>query len=87
MLGPIRIKLSEIAADARALAALTGVPIIEAIGNAVEAQLDVERAKGSANMSKRRIEAEWALAELRLLPVVGPELSDRDFYNAEGLPK
>jgi hypothetical protein len=66
---------------------LTGVPIIEAIGNALKSQLAVERAKVSRSRSTRRIEAERVLAEIRRLPVVGPELSDLDFYNSEGFPK
>ena len=87
MPGPIQIKRSDVAGDVRTLAALTGVSITNAIGNAVKAQLAIERVKGKAKLSRRRKEAERALAELRRLPVVGPKLSDSDLYDAEGLPK
>jgi len=84
---PIQIRRPDVAEDARALAELTGVSITEAIGNAVRAQLAIERVKASATLPKRRAAAEWGLAELRRLPVVGRRLSDDDLYNAEGLPK
>lgn len=87
MQGPIQIRRPEVVEDARALAALTRVSITEAVGNAIKAQLAIERVKANARLSKRRIHAERALAELRRLPVIGPDLSDRDLYDSEGLPK
>lgn len=86
MPGAIQIKRPEVAEDVRALAALTGVSITDAIGNAVKAQLAIARVKSSARLSKRRNESERALAALRRLPVVGPILSDDDLYDAGGLP-
>lgn len=87
MPGPIQIKRSDVAEDARTLAAMTGVSITDAIGKAVKAQLAIERVNASAKLSRRRIRTERTLAELRRLPVLGPELSDRDLYDAGGLPK
>jgi hypothetical protein len=87
MPGPIQIKRPDVAEDIRALAALTGISITDAIANAVKAQLAIERVKASAKLSKRREEAERALSELRRLPVMGPELSDADLYDGDGMPK
>lgn len=84
---PIQIKRPDVVEDARALAVLTSVSITEAVGNAVKAQLAIERVRASAKLSKRRIRAERALAEFRRLPVVGPELSDSDLYDSDGLPR
>jgi hypothetical protein len=78
---------SDVAEDIRALAALAGVSITDAVAQVVKAQLAIERVKASVKLSKRHSQAERALSELRRLPVVGPELSDRDLYDAEGLPK
>ena len=87
MTRPIQVKRPEVAEDARELAALTGVSLTEAIAKAVRAQLAIERAKANNIRSKRRVKAERTLAELRRLPVVGPQLTDDDLYGADGLPK
>jgi hypothetical protein len=87
MPSPIQIKRPEVASDIRALAALTGCSITDAIANAVRSQLAIERVKADANLSKRRKEAEKALADLRRLPVKGRTLTDEDLYDADGLPR
>jgi hypothetical protein len=87
MPGPIQIKRQDVTDDIRALADLTGVSITDAIQVAVRGQLAIERVKANTKLSKRRLQAEKALAELRRLPVVGPMLTDDDLYDAEGLPK
>jgi hypothetical protein len=84
---PIQIRRPDVTADARRLAELTGVSITDAIANALRGQLAIERVKGDAKLAKRREEAEMALAELRRLPVTGPDISDEDLYDTHGLPK
>ena len=84
---PIQIKRPDVTDAVRALAALTGVSITDAIGNAVRGQLAIERVKSDAKLMLRRKAAEAALAELRSLPVIGPELTDDDLYDSQGLPK
>ena len=71
----------------RELATLTKSSITDAIANTVRSQLAIERVKANAQLTKKRKAAELALAELRSLPVVGPDLSNKDIYNSEGLPK
>ena len=83
----IQIKKSEVTEEARALAALTGVSITDAIGIAVKRQLEIERAKAAVKLAKRRKDVEKLLAEIRRLPVVGPILTDDDLYDENGLPK
>ena len=87
MPGPIQIKRQDVTDDIRALADLTGVSITDAIQTAVRSQLAIERVKSNSKLSKRRLQSEKMLAELRRLPVVGPVLTDADLYDAEGLPK
>jgi hypothetical protein len=84
---PIQVKRPDVVDDVRALAALTGVSLTDAIANAVRAQLAVERVNADAARAKRRKDAETLLQELRALPVIGPRLTDDDLYDAEGLPK
>jgi hypothetical protein len=83
----IQIKRSEVTEEVRALAALTGVSITDAIGIAVKRQLEIERAKAGIKLAKRRREVDKLLAEIRRLPVVGPGLTDDDLYDENGLPK
>ena len=83
----IQIKRSEVTEEVRALAALTGVSITDAIGIAVKRQLEIERAKADLRLAKRRKEVGKLLNEIRRLPVVGPRLTDEDLYDENGLPK
>ena len=83
----IQIKRSEVTEEVRALAALTGVSITDAIGIAVKRQLEIERAKADERLAKRRKDVGKLLAEIRRLPVVGPQLTDEDLYDENGLPK
>lgn len=87
MIAPIQIKRPDVTADIRELAELTGASITDAIANAVRSQLAIERVKRDAKLRKRLREAEEALAELRRLPIVGPDISDEDLYDERGLPK
>ena len=87
MPSPIQIKRPDVAMNIRELAALTKSSITDAIGNAVRSQLAIERVKANAELTKKRKAADLVLAELRSLPVLGPDLSDEDLYNSEGLPK
>lgn len=86
-MAPIQIKREDVVGDARELADLTGASITDAIGNALRAQLAIERVKASSKLSKRRKALEKGLAELRRLPVVGRILTDGDLYGRDGLPK
>ena len=83
----IQIKRSEVTEEVRALAALTGVSITDAIGMAVKRQLAIERAKADLRLAKRRKEVSKLLGEIRRLPVLGPRLTDEDLYDENGLPK
>ena len=83
----IQIKRSEVTEEVRALAALTGVSITDAIGIAVKRQLEIERAKANVKLAQRRKEVSKLLGEIRRLPVVGPRLTDEDLYDENGLPK
>ena len=87
MPGPIQIKRADVAEAIRCLAALKGVSITDAISDAVNAQLAIEKVKASAKLSKRHAAANRILAQLRSLPVAGPALTDADLYDENGLPK
>lgn len=83
----IQIRRPELARDIRALAALTGMSITDAIALAVRTQLAEERAKADSKASERRVRAERELAQIRALPRVGQAVSDADLYGADGRPR
>jgi hypothetical protein len=87
MPSPIQIKRPDVSEDVRTLAALTGLPITDAIAQAVRAQLVLERIKTNGKLVKRLAAAEKDLAAIRRLPVVGPDLTDDDLYDEQGFPK
>ena len=83
----IQVRRPDVAQDIRALAALTGTSITDAIGNAVRAQLAHERARAAEGKALRKGESERVLAEIRRLPAIGPLLTDEDLYDSDGLPR
>ena len=84
---PIQIKRPDVANDIRALAALTGISITDSVAHAVRAQLAIERVRSNAVLSQRRAEAGRMLDELRRMPKIGPQLTDNDLYDEDGLPE
>lgn len=87
MPAPIQIKRNDIVQDVRALAALTGQSITDAIGLAVRTELERRRAERQAFIETRRAAALETLNDLWQLPVAGPTLTDWDLYDENGLPK
>ena len=87
MKAPIQIRRPDVADDIRALAALTGISITDTVARAVRAQLAIERVRSNAVLSQRRAEAARMLDELRRMPKIGPQLTDSDLYDEDGLPK
>lgn len=87
MNSPIQIRRPDVAGDIRALAALTGISITDTVAHAVRAQLVIERVRVDAVLSQRRAEAARMLDELRRMPKIGPQLTDNDLYDEDGLPK
>jgi hypothetical protein len=78
MKAPIQIGRADVADDVRALAPLTENSITDTVTQAVRAE---------AVLSQRRAEAARMLDELRRMPKIGPQLTDNDLYDEDGLPK
>jgi len=87
MPSPIQIKRADVVENARALAALTGLSITDAVAQAVRDRLAMERIAKDATLAERRRKLDELVAEVRRLPRVGPPLTDDDLYDADGLPK
>lgn len=85
MNAPIQIRRDDVVQDIRELANLTDQPITEAVAVAVKAELT--RARARHGLEARRQAVDEILRRVRELPVVGPVLTDADFYDEDGLPK
>ncbi|MDX2178398.1 MAG: type II toxin-antitoxin system VapB family antitoxin [Bryobacteraceae bacterium] len=83
----IQIKRPDVTADVRALAALAGLSVTDAVGQAVRAQLEIERARADARRAERLARIDEIVDRFNRLPIVGPLITDDDLYDEDGLPK
>jgi hypothetical protein len=82
---PIQIGNEQVVREVRELAALTGVSEIDAVAEAV--RLELARAKRSLSIEERLRAVEEAVREFNEAPIVGPMLTDDDFYDEDGFPR
>jgi antitoxin VapB len=85
MNAPIQIRRDDVVQDIRELASLTEQSITDAVASAVRAELARTRAK--SGLEARRQAVQEIVRQFRELPVVGPMLTDADFYDEDGLPR
>jgi hypothetical protein len=83
----IQVKRADVTADIRALAALSGLSITDAIGEAVRDRLAIERKKADAELTARLAKVDEIVDRFNRRPIVGPILTDDDLYDEDGLPK
>ncbi len=87
MTSPVQIRKSETVERLRRLAVLEGKSITDLVDEMArerDERLTVAREK---DIAERRRGVEEAVRRFNALPVVGPLLSDDDFYDEDGLPK
>ena len=85
MNAPVQIRRDDVVRDIRELATLTDRPITEAVALAVRAEL--RRARAQDDLEARRRAVAAIVKQFRELPVVGPDLTDADLYDEDGLPR
>ena len=85
MTAPVQIRKPEVVRDIRELAALTGLPITDAVADAVRAEL--KRARASRSIEQRRDAVDRIVRDLHRHPQVGEPLTDDDLYDEDGLPR
>ena len=85
MNAPVQIRRDDVVRDIRELATLTAKPITEAVALAVRAEL--RRARAQDGLEARRQAVAAIVKQFRELPVVGPDLTDADLYDEDGLPR
>ncbi len=82
---PIQIRKEAVVRDIRELATLTGKPITEAVASAVRSEL--ERTRRLSDIDERRRAVDEIVRQFNELPRIGPELTDDDLYDDDGMPK
>jgi hypothetical protein len=84
---PIQIRNPKIVRAIRELAAKTGRPISEAVGEVVLAELARRQTADQEGYESRLAGVREISRKFRELPVIGPRLTDNDLYDEYGLPR
>ena len=87
MNAPVQIRNVEVIRDIRELAERTHLPITEAVGQAVRAEIERLRGDREARIAAKIKEVNEIVERFNALPIVGPMLTDDDLYDELGLPK
>lgn len=87
MNAPVQIRKAETVERLRRLAALEGKSITELVDEMVRERDERLTATSEAEVQRKLAAAREIVAHFNSLPVVGPLLTDDDFYDEHGLPK
>jgi len=87
MNAPVQIRKAETVERLRRLAEMEGKTITELVDEMVRERDSRLTAEREADIAERRRAVEEIVAHFNSLPVVGPLLTDDDFYDEDGLPK
>ncbi|MFN3353904.1 MAG: type II toxin-antitoxin system VapB family antitoxin [Brevundimonas sp.] len=87
MNAPVQIRKADTVERLRRLAALEGKTITELVDEMVRERDRRFEAERIADIDRRRKAVEEAVRRFNALPIVGPMLTDDDFYDEFGLPK
>lgn len=87
MNAPVQIRKSDTVERLRRLAALEGKSITDLVDEMVRERDDRLVATRKADIDERRRAVEESVRRYNALPIIGPLLTDDDFYDEDGLPK
>ncbi len=87
MNAPVQIRKPEVAERLREMARLEGKSITELVEEMVRERDERLTATREADIERRRRAVEEAVERFNALPILGPLLTDDDFYDEDGLPK
>ena len=82
MASSVKFSRPDVAQAVRELAALKGVSLTAAVGDAVRSEL-----LRAQEIDRRLRDVRCLVEEFNALPRVGPMLTDDDLYDEDGLPK
>lgn len=87
MNAPVQIRKTDTVERLRRLAELEGKSITDLVDEMVRERDERLIAARQADVDERRRGVEEAVRRFNALPIVGPLLTDDDFYDQDGLPK
>lgn len=87
MNAPVQIRKPEVAERLRELARLEGKSITDLVEEMVRERDERLVARREAEIEAKLAAVEKIVAHFNSLPIVGPLLTDDDFYDEDGLPK
>ena len=87
MNAPVQIRKPEVAERLRELARLEGKSITDLVEDMVRERDERLVARREAEIEAKLAAVEEIVAHFNSLPIVGPLLTDDDFYDEDGLPK
>jgi hypothetical protein len=87
MNAPVQIRKTDTVERLRRLASLEGKTITELVDDMVRERDERIAAAREADIDRRRRGVQEAVRRFNALPIVGPLLTDDDFYDEDGLPK
>ena len=87
MNAPVQIRKPAVVERLRELARLEGKSITDLVEEMVRERDERLVARRQADIAERRRGVQDAVRRFNALPIVGPLLSDDDFYDEDGLPK
>lgn len=87
MNAPVQIRKTDTVERLRRLAAMEGKSITTLVDEMVRERDERLAAQRADDIAIRRRAVEDIVAHFNSLPVVGPLLTDDDFYDEDGLPK
>lgn len=87
MNAPVQIRKSDTVERLRRLASLEGKTITELVDEMVRERDRQYELRRENDIEARRQAVEEIVAHFNSLPIIGPLLTDDDFYDEDGLPK
>ena len=87
MNAPVQIRKPEVAERLRELARLEGKSITDLVEDMVRERDERLVARREAEIEAKLAAVEEIVAHFNSLPIIGPLLTDDDFYDEDGLPK
>lgn len=87
MNAPVQIRKPEVAERLRSVARQEGLSITDLVDQMIRERQARANQEKEAEIQRKIAAAKAIIADFQSLPIVGPLLTDDDFYDEDGLPK
>lgn len=87
MNAPVQIRKPDVAERLRSVARREGLSITDLVDQMIREREIRTEAVREADIQRKIAAAEAIVSHFQTLPIIGPLLTDDDFYDEDGLPK